>query len=156
MVVGTEEFAAASTLALEEWGMMLIEQVEEAAEVLRSMQDALEVNLEFRGVLSGRITVIASTSFARALCTNVLGVMDADEISDADVRDSVKELANVLSGHFMTLAYGCDTTFDLALSSAEPATEQTREQMCADKVLLAYAADGELVAMSLGTNAKDR
>lgn len=94
---------------------------EPAADDALSPDDALCIEMGFKGPRSGTIQVVASRFFGQRLASNVLGcgVTDADAVERAE--DSLRELINVVVGALMPrIAANKSDVFDLSLPSARP------------------------------------
>ena len=98
---------------LEEMAMMMIEPVEGGDTPFLENEDFYLVRANYTGVFNGTLTVICQTPFADLLPKNLLGLMPDETVEDADRLDAIKELTNVISGNFLSDAFGEETVFDL-------------------------------------------
>lgn len=98
---------------LEEWAMMMLEEPESYSELFNCEEIFFRAIANYSGVFEGTLTIICQTGFIESLTSNVLG-MDFDEDSSREEQlDCLKEFANIISGNYLTEAYGDDTVFDL-------------------------------------------
>lgn len=95
------------------WGMMLVDPSDSGNAIFDETEPFLLASAVYASVFSGDVVVICQQPLAEALTRNLLGLdFDAD-VSDDDIRDALKELANVVSGNFVTEAFGEEAVFDL-------------------------------------------
>ena len=98
---------------LNDWAMMFVESCEKSDEIFPVDSDLYAARATYSGVFDGTLTVFCQKDFLEVLCRNVLG-MEADEVVGEQERlDSLRELANVVSGNFLVNAFGDETVFDL-------------------------------------------
>ena len=107
--------AATSVRVLEDWAMMMVEP----GEVMPGECGGrvLVATVQFKGVVDGKVQIVASDEFARTLAANVLGISSDDESIGEYSVDSLKELGNILTGNFLTEDYGADNVFTLSMPS---------------------------------------
>jgi hypothetical protein len=74
--------------------------------------------VEFTGPLTGRLVLRVAGDAADLIAANMLG--QDQEISAAMRRDAVKEVANVIAGHFLPAYSGSPAPFRLLASSLSP------------------------------------
>lgn len=137
-------------LALEEWGMMLVEPAETSRELFEGVDDLCMGGMQFRGVMNGTITVLCGRTLMENLCRNVMGSDPEEEVSEEECRDALCELTNILSGNFLTEAYGDDTVFDLVYPAVAEVTQQKLDEFFSNRLVQCFEADGEYIAVSLG------
>lgn len=78
--------------------------------------DALNVKIEFTGGGSGEIGIVMERPLASLVTCRILGRSDAPSPSeDTLIEDALKELANVVCGHFVTLMYGYTSVFKISI-----------------------------------------
>ena len=93
----------------EELGLV-VPDVELSPEQLEEPVDAA-VSVAFRGPLSGRLILSASSKILPGLAANMLGTDNPDE---ATQRDALGELANVICGNLLPQVAGADVVFSLS------------------------------------------
>jgi CheY-specific phosphatase CheX len=69
-------------------------------------------SVEFRGPMTGRLVLRASSTILPEVANNMLGADDTRP--SALQRDALGELANVICGHVLPLIGGADAVFNLA------------------------------------------
>jgi len=77
--------------------------------------DAFNVRIEFTGERSGELGIIVERPLAYLLTGRILGLSDTQGLDDAMIEDALKELANVVCGHFVTLMFGYASVFRILL-----------------------------------------
>jgi chemotaxis protein CheY-P-specific phosphatase CheC len=68
--------------------------------------DALNVRVEYSGKYTGELGLIMEHPLASRIAAHILGLGDANDVLDDMIEDAVRELMNVVCGHFVTLMYG--------------------------------------------------
>lgn len=109
-----ESLRKVGAYVLEEWAMMMVDPSEFSADVFDPQHGLYVAEVAYRGVFDGRLTLTCQSPFLENLARNVLG----GEVTEGDVaevikEDSLRELANVVSGNFLVDAFGDTTVFDL-------------------------------------------
>jgi CheY-specific phosphatase CheX len=74
--------------------------------------------VEFTGPLAGRLVLRVAGDAADRIAVNMLG--EEKEVSAAMRRDAVKEVANVIAGHFLPAYSGSSAPFRLLASVLSP------------------------------------
>jgi CheY-specific phosphatase CheX len=69
--------------------------------------------MEFRGLLTGSLTICFPSELSRLIAANVLGVESSDKQAAIRGNDAVAELLNVICGHILTEFAGEEPVFDL-------------------------------------------
>jgi CheY-specific phosphatase CheX len=127
--------AKTALLVLENWAMMMVEPLEKKPE-FSELQPLLVAKIHFRGVLGGTVSILTQRGFAETLTRTIAGADEDDVIELSDIMDALKEMTNVLTGNFLTEAYGDDTVFDIILPTVievpltEIATHTTSKATC--------------------------
>ncbi|QDU69873.1 chemotaxis protein CheX [Engelhardtia mirabilis] len=116
-----EPLAGAFTRVLEEVAMIFADQVD-AAELEAPSGSCLAINVGFGGSGTGNMRLMTTADMAREVAAGALG-LDADETSDEDAIDALKELLNVALGQLLTDLAGTEAIFDLTAPSAEVGLE---------------------------------
>lgn len=118
-----------------------------------SPEDAISVEMSFKGPRSGTVQVVTSRYFGQRLASNVLccGVADQDAVDRAE--DSVRELINVVVGALMPrLAEKKSDVFNLTLPSSRPFDPNTEwEPFAQDEGVCLIDAEGETLGLRLKT-----
>lgn len=142
--------AITSVRVLEDWAMMMVEPSDVAPD--SSSETLLVASVQFKGAVSGSVEVTATDEFARTLASNVLGISIDDEGISAYGIDSLKEFGNILTGNFLTEAYGSDTVFSLSIPIvSKKADDQTRSQVNDERLNFIFEADSCPVAITIST-----
>jgi hypothetical protein len=77
--------------------------------------DADGVSLQFSGTPSGRIHMWVGHGFACLVAANMLGIDTCNEDARRKGVDALKELLNMITGNFLTEAFGEQLIFTLGL-----------------------------------------
>ncbi len=104
-----------ATVVLEDWAMAFVGETPEGFTASETTIP-VEASVMFSGNIgvSGQLFVMADHALAETVCRSVLG-MDGDEELDIISKiDALKELVNVLGGHFLTEAFGKTPVFQLS------------------------------------------
>lgn len=78
----------------------------ESGDVPAMQGDALNVRVNYAGEYTGELGLILERGLVSCIAARVMGLDDAEDISDDMVDDALRELMNVICGHFVTLMYG--------------------------------------------------
>ena len=149
-VVVRDVLTKASVLALENWGMMMIDPCEIADDLFPDNEHLYLTAMQFHGVMNGSIAILGTQGFAESLCRNLLGREPGEAIEATECEDALQELTNVLSGNFLTEAYGDDTVFDLVYPTLRKLTFENKDHILHNKLTLCFMADDNPVAVSVG------
>lgn len=136
-----------SLYVLEDWALMMPEIA--GAPQFRPDLPYYLAEMEFCGERNyvGRISILCQLSFMELLTRNLIGA-DADDPVDANqCLDALREMANVLTGHFVTEAFGVDEPFELRSPGARPATAQEAQNFVA-RYCLVFLGDDEPVVIT--------
>ena len=144
-----------TAFVLEDWGMMLVDPAENEVGIFDSEEILHVVVAHFHGCIDGELSVICQQPFLEALAQNLLGLSSGESIESAQLIDALKELANVLSGNFLTAAYGDDVVFDLVTFDVEEKTVgQVQDLYKEKKRVVSYLSDDEPVSVAFTINTK--
>lgn len=77
--------------------------------------DALNVRIEYSGEHRGELGLILEKPLASRFAARILGLDDPHEVYDDMIEDALKELLNVVCGHFVTLMYGYAPVMKISL-----------------------------------------
>lgn len=132
---------------LENWAMMFVDAKEDWSGI--GEEDLTYAStISFRGNYNGEISVIAPKSFLKLLAANVLGELSGDEISEEQLHDAFRELANLLAGNFLTEKFGVDEVFDVVMPQVRILDKSLLEKFRKEETAL-YLADQEPVAVTV-------
>jgi hypothetical protein len=67
---------------------------------------ALGVSLSFSGDIDGEFRFWASPELTQGIAVNMLGLDQADPLSEARLSDALREIVNIIVGNFLTDMYG--------------------------------------------------
>jgi CheY-specific phosphatase CheX len=119
--------------------MMMVEPV--AGEFDTSAEGVVIARVGFSGVIDGSVLISVVPEFSEVLAANVMGI----ERDDASIReyaeDSLRELGNILTGNFLTEAYGTDTVFTLGIPEIVKAAEVEISSNSDDRINFTFEAD---------------
>ncbi len=140
---------------LENWGMMMIDEVPEPRTELFALDEPLFHSLiELHGAVSGSVSIIAQRDFLSALSHNLLGEPEEVNIDDPQQEDAFRELGNVLAGNFITEAYGDDVVFDLLNPTVCTISSSQADALFARDVVFEFLADGAPIAFTFNIDSK--
>lgn len=138
-----------STKILEDWAMMFVEEVEPRSEIFDLSKPFYFGSVDFKGTFSGILGVIFQDAFLKAVAINLLG-MDGDvEPSKADKLDAAAEMVNILTGNFLTEAYGADEVFDVVAPRVVELRSNTITEAIKGKQVVCFMADDAPVAITM-------
>lgn len=100
------------TQIFEEWAMMFSDGPLDALPEGTPLE---HVGIHFEGPHNGHIHFWLSPELIESLVQNVLGLDSPELISDSDRADVIRELANVVCGHFVSSQFGSDLIFQLSI-----------------------------------------
>ena len=135
---------------LEQWAMMMVDPAEDVTPIFDSTLDFYWSEATFTGVFDGTLIVVSQSPFLDMVLDNVLG--DDETGIDSQRMDALKELANVISGNFLTAAFGQETVFDLPLFSTSKVNSNTAQQQLGINTKYLFG-DDEPVAVSFKIDA---
>lgn len=105
-----QSLSQATTATFEELALLFPETELSAEQAAAPLDVAAAV--EFRGPLTGRLVLRASSSILPEVANNMLGADDSR--APALQRDALGELANVICGHVLPMIGGVDAVFNLS------------------------------------------
>lgn len=129
---------------LEEWAMMLVDEVPEDTQPFHSETKFFETEIDFHGVFNGKFTIITQDEFALKLVENVIG----DESSDEVKKDALCEMANVFAGNLLTTAFGTDLVFDLSSPQCTEKGPEAFDDVTNSSTVFTYLGDDAPVTIS--------
>ncbi len=151
MGIVNDVFNKVSVLALEDWGLALVESIDVAPDIFPEDQIIYCGTTQFKGVMTGNLTVLCCRPFLENICRNLLGLPFDEDVSKENCEDTLTELVNVFCGNFLTEAYGDDVVFELVFPSVEIATPERLKQFFSSRLVHCFLADDEPVALALGS-----
>ena len=138
----THPLEKVSRKVLEDWAMMLLDGGESSAErLLNDGQELFMCTTRFCGMLSGTVSIVAHTAFLQALYQNLLGSEEDAPHQRSDEVDALREMGNVLTGNFLTEAYGEEAEFDLRSPSVSGCAIKDVYDLLGARVVLPFTAD---------------
>ncbi len=124
---------------------------EPATDEALSPEDAISVEMHFKGPQCGTVQIVASKFFGQRLASNALccGVTDQEAVERAE--DSVRELINVVVGALMPrIAKTRGDVFNLSLPSSRAFDSTTEwDSFSRDANACLIDAEGETVGLRL-------
>lgn len=85
-------------------------------------EEWLETEIGYKGPASGSLRLTCSRAFAGQLAANLLAVESADETTEEESSDAVKEFMNVVCGQYVTAAFGAEDVFNLTIPEVRELT----------------------------------
>jgi chemotaxis protein CheY-P-specific phosphatase CheC len=134
---------------LEDWAMMLVDIDEEVS--FSEGSEYLVSTIVFKGIINGEVSIVAPESFLSTLAGNVLGI-DENEATQEEKEDAFREMNNVLTGNFLTEAYGADIVFDVILPTIKQANAIDLKSLLESRVVFKCSADSNPVACTFKVN----
>lgn len=77
--------------------------------------DALNVKVEYSGRHNGELGLIMEQPLANRIASRILGTDNTADVTDEMIEDAIRELINVVCGHFVTLMYGYTPVLKLSI-----------------------------------------
>ncbi len=105
----SESLLTAGVQTLETFAFMMVDPLTEDQEENFSMG----VSIEFKGKFNGILQVWAEESFLQSVYETLVG--DAEPNVQLGMENSLKEIANIVAGNFLTENFGVHEEFDLSL-----------------------------------------
>ncbi len=140
-----------SVTALEDWAMMLVESADDISDIFNAKDNEVYIaRMIFKGPIEGTIEAVCSKDFAIMLCKNLLGLEEEAQPSEEECLDSLREMTNVLTGNFVTAAFGSDLVFDLILPEAERLSTKELESRIDVSDFTSFSADDCKVGFRVG------
>lgn len=138
---------------LENWAMMLVEPALPDLQLLKSGEFYYVVSVSYSGVIDGKLWLACQETFLDTLARNVLGLQSNEPVDKSERLDSLRELGNIVSGNFLTEAFGHETVFDLPSFDV---CEKSAEELTTifNSPLPACLGDGEPLLMQFAVEAK--
>lgn len=93
------------------WAMMFDDGVAPDAPESTSW---MHVKVDYCGPVSGTLELFLPFEISDALVMNILGLSHRMEIEDGMREDALREMGNLICGHFVTRQYGVDAVFKLS------------------------------------------
>jgi len=118
--------------------------------------DLVIAMISFRGPRSGRLEVAVSREMCGEIAANVLGVDPGDVPSEADQEDALKELLNVVCGHFLTELGGPDAVFDLSTPAVRTTDGTEWASLIDDGEVAAVLVDEHTALLRVGLEDEDQ
>lgn len=87
----------------------------EADDMPEMKTDGLNVRIEYTGEHSGELGLIMEKNLASRFAARILGLDNTEDIYDDMIEDALRELLNVVCGHFVTLMYGYTPILKISL-----------------------------------------
>ncbi|MDR3013628.1 MAG: chemotaxis protein CheX [Chitinispirillales bacterium] len=100
-------------LILEELAFLFCDSQDASTFDYGQIVDAHAAYLNFTGPKNGKIEIAAGQNLCLLLSSNMLGIEPEDEDASAYADDALKEALNVITGRFLTEAYGEEAVFVL-------------------------------------------
>ncbi len=105
---------------LEELTMMMVEKTE----TFDGFQPYLCGSIDFKGTVSGQLSIECTSDFSNALAGNLLG-LDESEITEAHRWDALGELLNIICGNMVTRIFDDTTPFKLSAPQIDMVEEDS-------------------------------
>ena len=106
--------------------------------------------MEFRGPLTGSLTILFPSELCGLIAANVLGVESSDERAASRGNDAVAELLNVICGHILTEFAGEKPIFSLTVPQITNIGLTEVETLCSgNSGSLAFLIEGKPLFITL-------
>ncbi|HHO75668.1 MAG TPA: response regulator [Deltaproteobacteria bacterium] len=92
----------------------------ESGDVPGMQGDAINVRIEYMGWHTGELGLILERTLVSRIAARIMGLDDTEDISDDMIEDALRELMNVVCGHFITLMYGEKSLIDVSTPQVYP------------------------------------
>lgn len=90
-------------------------RITDAADMPEVKGDALNVRIEYSGEHAGELGLIIEKPLAVLMAARILGMDNTKDVYDDMIEDALRELLNVVCGHFVTLMYGYTPVLKISL-----------------------------------------
>jgi chemotaxis protein CheY-P-specific phosphatase CheC len=90
-------------------------RIMDAADMPEVKSDALNVRIEYTGEHAGELGLIIEKPLATLMAARILGMEQTKDVYDDMIEDALRELLNVVCGHFVTLMYGYTPVLKISL-----------------------------------------
>lgn len=87
---------------------------------------AFTTQIDFEGVIKGKLNVFFSNESAQEIARNLVGIRDEDELFEGTVNDAVLEFTNMVMGRTMT-TLSPDRGFDMGVPAVVDAPAEKME-----------------------------
>lgn len=146
-----EALQSTGAKVLEDWAMMLVDPAEDT-QIFEAESPFYFGTVEFAGPKKGTVCIVVQDQFMDSLTRNLLGLDPSVAVTEADKQDALKEMSNVLTGNFLTEAFGSVDVFDVVLPLVHKVgydvVEKVLKNTSDSRKALYYLADGEPVAFT--------
>lgn len=92
----------------------------ESGEAPAMQGDGLNVRIAYSGRHAGELGLIIEHKLASRMAARIMGLDDSEEITDFMIDDALREVMNVICGHFITLMYGEKALIEVSTSQMFP------------------------------------
>jgi len=130
---------------LEDWAMMLVDPADPTTILAEMTESPLSSDVDIRGTVNGCIQIIAPQSFLEVLARNLLG--DDATPPEALLKDSFREMGNVLAGNFLTEAFHDECVFELLEPRVRHLDAESIVNRPPSRAEFAFLADDEPVVI---------
>jgi len=86
----------------------------ESGDVPAMEGEALNVRVGYSGEHTGELGLILESSLASRIAARIMGLDDSEDIPGDMIEDALRELMNVICGHFTALMYGDNALFNIS------------------------------------------
>lgn len=144
----------ASACVLEDWGLMLVDDIPKPALILETFQNESLVyvsSVNISGTIKGEVSMWTRLPFMQILAANVLGKSTGD-VSSSEALDAFREMGNVLAGNFITEGFGEASTFDLLSPTIRWVAGTDCSRLKVADCVIGYMADDESILFAFTMN----
>jgi chemotaxis protein CheY-P-specific phosphatase CheC len=144
-----------STKILENWAMMLVDELPDSKAMFNMDESFYCATTNFHGkdAISGSYSVLCQGQFLDVLAHNLLG-NEANLTHDQKI-DALKEMSNVLTGNLITAFYGDTVTFDLMPPTAFEMPKELANIVLSSNRTLTLSTEGMPIAVSFSLDNPD-
>jgi len=137
-------FAATLMEVLEQFGYVLGDEAN-LQDCLDECSTALAVSMTYSGPAKGIVTLVLSTSLARTVAANTLGV-DPSRVKPADAEDTAKELLNVFTGKLCHELHGPKEVSELTVPVLRRFSKKECGEFCRHRDIIYLAVEGAAIS----------
>lgn len=118
-------------------------RVTAAADMPEMKTDALNVRIEYTGEHKGELGLILEKPMASRFAAHILGLASPGDVHDDMIEDALKELLNVVCGHFVTLLYGYAPVLKISLPRVFTIGSSACNMLRTSSGVCTFTVDGE-------------
>ncbi|MCK9477295.1 MAG: chemotaxis protein CheX [Candidatus Muirbacterium halophilum] len=134
---------------LEESTFLFADKVKKEEISQYSHENFLITYISFDGEVCGELFLLFSEETAHEITMNMLGE-DENNFSDFEVKDAVKEFANMLCGKIVLKEFGKEKEFDISIPIINEAPHEIYKRLIEDEKTRFYMIDERPALFNIG------